>query len=254
MKKIAIITGATGGLGKEFVKIMNGKTDEIWAVARNKKKLEALRKEYGEKIVSISLDLSEIDSLKVIKDRLKKEEVTVKYLINNAGAAKLKRSDKFTTEELDMIVNLNCKASPILTNICMPYMKEGSRILFISSASAFQPVPYINLYAATKAFMRSYSRALNSELKNTGITCTAVCPGWIDTDMIKGEINGKPVKFPGLVKPDRVAVQAIKDADKGRDMSVCTMYAKFLHMNGKTMSQKMSMKIWMKGIRKYGFE
>ena len=121
----------------------------------------------------------------------------------------------------------------------------------ISSASAFQPNPYINLYAASKAFERSYSRALNVELEGTGITSIAVCPSWVDTELLQKEINGKKVKFPGLVTAKRVVTQAIKDAKKGKDMSVCSFYVKCQHVNVKLLPQKWVMKLWMAGIRKY---
>ena len=130
-------------------------------------------------------------------------------------------------------------------------MSVGSKILNICSASAFQPVPYINLYASTKAFERSYSRALNVELKPLGISVTAVCPGWIDTDMLAKEMNGKKVKFPGIVSPKRVAEKAMKDAEKGRDTSVCSFYVKCQHVNVKLLPQKSTMKIWMKHIKQY---
>jgi len=107
------------------------------------------------------------------------------------------------------------------------------------------------LYAASKVFERSYSRALNVELEGTGITCTAVCPGWIDTELLQKEINGKKVRFPGLVTPDRVAGQAMKDAKKGKDMSVCSLYVKCQHVNVKLLPQRWVMKIWMAGIGKY---
>lgn len=100
-------------------------------------------------------------------------------------------------------------------------------------------------------FERSYSRALNAELNGTGITSVAVCPGWIDTELLQKEINGKKVRFPGLVTPDRVVKQAIKDAKKGKDMSVCSLYVKCQHMNVKLLPQRWVMKIWMAGIGKY---
>ena len=99
--------------------------------------------------------------------------------------------------------------------------------------------------------MRSYTRALNVELKSRGIICTAVCPGWIDTDMLQKEYNGKPVKFPGIVPPERVAAQALRDAAKGRDMSVCSLFVKYEHLMSKILPQKTIMKIWMNGIKDY---
>jgi len=149
----------------------------------------------------------------------------------------------FSLDEISRTIDVNCKAPVLLCNICIPYMKSGSNILNISSASAFQPNPYINLYAASKAFERNYSRALNVELEGTGITVTAVCPGWVDTEMLVKEMNGKKVKLPGMVKAERVVKTALRDAKKGRDMSVCSLYVKCQHLNVKMMPQRLVMKI-----------
>ena len=130
-------------------------------------------------------------------------------------------------------------------------MIKGTKILNVSSASAFQPVPYLNLYAASKAFERSYSRALHIELMPYGITVTAVCPGWVETDMLTKEINGKKVRFPGIVAPEKVVKKALKDAKKGRDLSICSFYVKCQHINVKLLPQKLTMKIWMRSIRSY---
>ena len=252
MKKIAIITGATGGIGQEFVKqILEEKLDEIWAIGRNEKKLEELRKQYGSKIIPIPLDLSEKNQIISFNTQLAEQQPRIQYLINNAGLAKMGSYKEFSAEEISKTVDVNCKAPVLLCQMCIPYMSAGSRILNISSASAFQPNPYINLYAASKAFERSYSRALNVELKGTGITVTAVCPGWVDTELLEKERNGKKIRFPGMVTADRVVTQALRDAKKGRDMSVCSLYVKCQHFWVKLLPQKLVMKIWMKGISKY---
>lgn len=252
MKRIAILTGATGGLGREFVKqLLKEEIDEVWAIARNEQKLSDLQKEHGEKVVPLSIDLSDRKGIERIRDMLDEKKPQVAYLINNAGMAKMGKYTDFSIEEIDRTINVNCKAPILLSQICIPYMGRGSKILNISSASAFQPNPYINLYAASKAFERSYSRALNVELEGTGITSVAVCPGWIDTELLQKEINGKKVKFPGMVTADRVVRQALKDAKRGRDMSVCSLYVKCQHVNVKLLPQRLVMKIWMAGIGKY---
>ena len=252
MKKIVILTGATGGLGREFLKqILKEDIDEVWAIARNKEKLYELKHQYGEKVVPVSMDLSDVSSIRELESMLKEQMPTVEYLINNAGLAKMGNYNDFSLEEIDQTINVNCKAPVMLSKLCIPYMKQGSRILNISFASAFQPNPYINLYAASKAFERSYSRALNVELERTGIKSIAVCPGWIDTELLQKEINGKKVKFPGMVTAKRVVAQAIKDAKKGKDMSVCSLYVKCQHVNVKLMPQRLVMKIWMRWIGKY---
>lgn len=252
MKKIAIITGASGGIGQIFVRELTKETlDEIWVIGRNQERLFALKKEFGEKIVPICKDLTADTDILSVSDLLKEQTISVLWLVNNAGIARMASTAEFSISEIKQTIDLNCKAPAELINICLPFMGKETRILNVSSASAFQPVPYINLYAATKAFERSYSRALNAELKPSGITVTAVCPGWVDTEMLSKEMGGKKVHFPGIVAPDKVVKKALKDAKKGRDMSVCSLYVKCQHLIVKLMPQKLTMKVWLHGIRKY---
>ena len=251
-KNIAILTGATGGLGYAFVKeLCKERIDEIWAIGRNTDRLEKLVEEFGSIIVPLKLDLTKPEALSTLSEALQNQKPHLEFLINNAGIAQMKPSKDLSTAEIDATINLNCKAPVLLTNICLPYMHKGSRIINVCSASAFQPTPYLNLYASTKAFERSYSRALNVELKPLGITVTAACPSWIDTELLTRELNGKKVKFNGIVTPEKVAKAAIMDAKKGKDMSVCSMYVKCQHFNVKMMPQKLTMKIWMRSIKKY---
>lgn len=251
-KNIAVLTGATGGLGYAFLKeLKKEKIDEIWAVGRNSDRLEKLSAEFGGILIPLCLDLTKAEDIRALDEALQQANPQISFLINNAGIAQMKSSKDLTQDEIGNTIDLNCKAPAIITNVCLPYMKKGSRILNISSAAAFQPTPYINLYAATKAFLRSYTRAMNVELKASGITVTAVCPGWIDTDFLIKVINGKKVKFGGLVQPERVAKKALKDAKKGKDMSVCSLYVKLMHTNVKFLPQKLTMKIWTSSVKKY---
>ena len=250
--EIAIITGATGGLGQEFVsEILKEKIDEIWAVARNEKRLSELKAKFGDKVRPVRCDLCNPDDLSGLFGLIETEKPDIRLLINNAGIGKMGSSAELSDDDIVKEIDINCKAICLLCNHAIPFMSAGSRILNISSASSFQPVPYINLYAASKAFVRSYTRALNAELKTKGIICTAVCPGWIDTEMLQKEYNGKPVKFPGLVSPNRVAVQALHDSANGRDMSVCSFFLKYEHFLSKILPHKWLMKIWLKGIKDY---
>ena len=103
------------------------------------------------------------------------------------------------------MIDLNCKAAVNLTEAVLPYMKRGGRVLEICSSAAFQPLPGLNVYAATKAFLLSYSRALRWEVAPRGIRVTAVCPGWIKTEFIdvaKDTQNGRTVRsYPFALKP-----------------------------------------------------
>ncbi len=252
MKRIAIVTGASGGMGQVFVReLIKEALDEIWVVGRNEKRLLMLKSEFGERITPICKDLTKKDELLSFSDLLKKQNPSVLWLVNNAGMARMAPSREFSFSEIEQTIDINCKAPAALINICIPFMEKGAKILNISSASAFQPVPYINLYAATKAFERSYSRALGMELKPYGITVTAVCPSWVDTDMLSKEINGKKVRFPGIVAPEKVVEKALTDAKRGKDMSICSFYVKCQHLNVKLLPQRLTMLIWLHGIKNY---
>lgn len=252
MKTIAILTGATGGLGQAFLhELMKEDLDEIWTVARNMEKLNELRGRFGEKIRVLRCDLGNESDVRALAVRLEELKPSVRFLINNAGMAKMGKAESFSADEISNTIEVNCKTPTLLCQLALPYMERGAMVLNIASASAFQPNPYIALYSATKAFLRSYSRSLNYEMRGKGITCTAVCPGWIDTPMLHGEQKGTTVRFPGLVSPERVAAQAVKDAKKGKDMSVCSLFVKYEHLCSKLLPQKWSMALWGRAVEKY---
>ncbi|MCQ2957949.1 MAG: SDR family NAD(P)-dependent oxidoreductase [Candidatus Gastranaerophilales bacterium] len=150
-------------------------------------------------------------------------------------------------ESLNMI-NLNISAVVAMCLACIPYMGKGSKIINISSQSSFLPLPYLNIYASTKVFVRHYSRALNVELKNKGITVTAVCPGWMKTslyDRAKVKEAKKVINsFEGITTPDKVAKKALKDADKGKALSVYGFFSNATHIAGKILPQSLLMKFW----------
>lgn len=251
MKNIAIITGATGGLGKSFMKHLVGNVDEVWAIGRNIDKLKSLKKSHGDKIKVFSIDLSDINNLDYIRNELSNKEYVVKYLINNAGTGRMAPSTDFTDLDIQSHIHTHNTALALLCNICIPYMKKGCHIVNMASQSAFQPVAYINLYAACKAFCYSYSRALNMELKDRGIVVTVACPGWVKTELLQTEMNGHKIKFPHLADPEEVVKQTLKDAHKGKDMSVYSSYVRRMQFFSKYFPHKMIMKMWVKSVKKY---
>jgi short-subunit dehydrogenase len=210
-----------------------------------------LNSQYGEKIIAISKDLTDTISINGLKTMLEDENPIISYLVNSAGIAKMGNYNDFSIEEIKNTIMINCFTIVSLSTICIPYMLKGSHIINLSSASAFQPLPYINLYASTKVFDRHYSRALNMELKDKGISVTAVCPSWVDTELLKKEVNGRKIKFQGIVTAEQVVTKAIKDAKKGNDMSVYSLYVKYLHVLAKLFPQNISMNTWIRGIKKY---
>lgn len=251
MKNLAIITGAGGGLGKAFTKYLIDEVDEVWAIGRNYEKLNNLKEVFGVKVKSYSVDLSDVCNLEIIQHELNEEEYTIKYLVNNAGSGRMAHSTDFSAQEIVAHIHTQNTSMAVLCNICIPYMKKGSHIINIASQSAFQPVAYLNLYAASKAFCYSYSRALNMELKERGIVVTVACPGWIKTDLLQTERNGHKIKFPHLAEPDDVVMKTIRDAKKGRDISVYSAYVKMMQFFSKFCPHKWIMNIWLKYVKKY---
>ena len=187
MMKIAVVTGASSGLGREFVRQLGSRDqlDEIWAIARRKERLEELRTLSGVPIRSLSMDLTKTESIASLSALFEKAQPNIAFLINAAGFGRIGLSKTIPAADNDAMIDLNCRAAVAVTTAALPYLHGGSRILEICSTAAFQPIPGLNVYAATKAFLQSYTKALHHELLATGIHVTAVCPYWIkDTEFI----------------------------------------------------------------------
>ena len=246
---IAIVTGATGDIGEEFVKSLLAETDQVWAVGRSENKLTSLKEKYGDKIVPVRVDLSDRDDIFSFCEKIESEKPEIRYLVNNAGVAKMKPVSDFTLEEISDMLDINDKAATLICRACIPYMVKGSYILNVASASAFQPNPYIALYSASKAYLLSFTRSLNVE--NENITCTAVCPGWVDTKMLPKQRDGKDIRYPGMTPASKVVEVAIKDCHKGKDVSVCSFYFRYMRFLSKVTPHSIAMKMWVKAIRQY---
>jgi short-subunit dehydrogenase len=246
---IAIVTGATGDIGEEFVKSLLAETDQVGAVGRSENKLTSLKEKYGDKIVPVRVDLSDRDDIFSFCEKIESEKPEIRYLVNNAGVAKMKPVSDFTLEEISDMLDINDKAATLICRACIPYMVKGSYILNVASASAFQPNPYIALYSASKAYLLSFTRSLNVE--NENITCTAVCPGWVDTQMLPKQRDGKDIRYPGMTPASKVVEVALKDCHKGKDVSVCSFYFRYMRFLSKVTPHSIAMKMWVKAIRQY---
>ena len=246
---IAIVTGATGDIGEEFVKSLLSESDQVWAVGRSENKLTSLKEKYGDKIVPERVDLSDRNDIFSFCEKIESEKPEIRYLVNNAGVAKMKPVSDFTLEEISDMLDINDKAATLICRACIPYMAKGSYILNVASASAFQPNPYIALYSASKAYLLSFTRSLNVE--NESITCTAVCPGWVDTKMLPKQRDGKDIRYPGMTPASKVVEVALKDCHKGKDVSVCSFYFRYMRFLSKVTPHSIAMKMWVKAIRQY---
>ena len=188
---IAIVTGASSGMGREFVLQLSQyvKVDEIWVIARRVDALETLKTEVAVPVRPLGLDLCDAQSFRKVADLLNAEQPNIRLLVNAAGFGKFGSYHRIPLEDECRMIDLNCKALVCMTRLCIPYMAPGSHILQLDSLSAFQPVPYITTYAATKSFVLSYSRAMNRELKEKGIRVMAMNPGWVKTEFFNHAVQ-----------------------------------------------------------------
>ncbi|MBR3437319.1 MAG: SDR family NAD(P)-dependent oxidoreductase [Lachnospiraceae bacterium] len=183
MKNIAIITGASSGIGREFVKTLKDhmNVEEVWVIARSEDKLRALQEETPIPVRPVPLDLSDPAFIGKMESLLATEKPDVRLLINASGYGKFDAVEKLSMEDDLGMIDLNCRALAAMTKLALPYMHSGAKVIEIASVAAFQPIPYINVYGASKAFVLSFSRALNRELKKRGIHVMALCPFWTKT-------------------------------------------------------------------------
>ena len=253
---VAIITGASSGMGREFVRQFSDyeKVDEVWAIARRADALDALKEECACPVRPISLDLCDSGSFALLSALLEREKPDVRLLVNAAGFGKFGRFDKISPEDDCRMIDLNCTALVKMTRLVLPYMSRGSHILQLDSLSAFQPVPYITTYGATKAFVLSYSRSMNRELKNRGIRCMSMNPGWVKTEFFDHafQTNGSEVQyFNRLYEAKDVVATGLKDLYRSqKDMSIHGLPVKGQVLLVKFLPHWMVMNIWLNQQKK----
>ncbi len=223
---INIVTGASSGMGREFVLQLGAKhsADEIWAIARREERLLELAEQCETAVRPIAADLTKTEDIEKIKALLEAERPQVKMLVNCAGFAKFGAIGNIAAADEIAMIDLDVKALVLMTQAVVPFMPQGGHILQVASTAAFQPLPEMNVYAASKAFVLSYSRALNSELQTRGISVTAVCPGATKTEFFdvaeKGADGAEVHSFPFVALPQNVVRAAIKAAERERELSV----------------------------------
>lgn len=246
--KTAVVTGASSGLGREYVRRIAScerEIEEIWVIARRKERLEEVRSNVREinqelHVCVLPMDLTQEKELDRLEEKMYREKPEIRILINEAGFGKVGNYAEIGRKESGAMIDLNCRAAVEVTQICLPYMGKGSRILQICSTAAFQPFPRLNVYAASKAFLYRYSRALRIELSGRGIRVTAVCPYWIrDTEFIsiaeQEDRSGSIRHFPLASSAASVVKWSLADSRLGLPVStpgpVCLLHriaAKFV--------------------------
>ena len=252
--KIAIVTGASSGIGREFAeRIGNGeKLDEIWVIARRTDRLEELKNTIKTPVRVISLDLSDENEVEKYKRALIDSNPDVHVLVNAAGYGRIGVAETIPNSEQIGMIDLNVRALTEITLITLLYMNAGAKIYQLASMSSFAPIPYLSVYAATKAYVLSFSRSLNVELKQRGIRCMAVAPGWVRTEFIDRaeDENEMVVYYDRFYTTEQVVKRALRDMKKGKSVSVCGLATRAKVFGMKCLPHSVIMRIWCKQQRK----
>ena len=249
--KIAIVTGASSGMGREFVRQLGyfyKNLDEIWVIARRKERLEALAKESRVPLRIFAGDLQKKKVYKELRDSLEKEQPDLRMLVNSAGFGKSGSVEEILSEKFRIqtdMVDVNCRPLTSIPRLCLPYMLDDSLVINVASIAAFAPTPRMSVYSATKAYVLALSKALHDELRPRGIKVLAVCPGPMKTEFLDvGSITGRSPAFEYLPYCDqvRVAAGALRAAKAGRTMYTPRLFYKFYRLLVKVAPVKLMVK------------
>ena len=246
---IAVITGASSGIGFEYAKaVYETRTDldEIWVIARRADRLQMLQDELGSTVIPLPFDITDPQFTDSYTNLLKEKNATVKLLINNAGFGKLGNFDELSLSDNTGMVRLNCEALTAVTSATLPFMNENSEIINTSSIASFAPNTRMAVYSSTKAYVTSFSRALKAELKPRKINVLAVCPGPTSTEfMAVANIDkGSSKTFDTLprVNPRTMALKSLKASHSGRAVYTNRLFFKFYRLLAKILPHSLVMK------------
>ena len=252
--KIAVITGASSGIGREFVYSVDKRFvyDEIWVIARRAERLEELKEKCRNTLRPLAMDLASEEDLKAYQALLEREKPEIALLINAAGCGVF---GPFAEKDLDALLHsakLNSLSLTAMCHMSLPYMKSGSSIVNMGSNSSWQPVPYQAVYGASKSYVLSLSRAIGRELKGRGIHVMCVCPGWIKTEFQEHAQHDEYIRYVDRwYGPDEVAAQAMADLEKKKTVSILGAPVRRQVALVKHLPVDMVMDIW---CRQQGFD
>ncbi len=226
-KQTALITGASSGIGLELSRLFARDGYHLVLVARSTQKLESLAAElkqvHGVDVLTLPVDLSQTGATKEIFDAVQARNIAVHTLVNNAGFGIHKPLAETTLEETTQMLQVNITALTELTRLFLPGMlgRKSGHILNVGSTGSFAPAPFMAAYAASKAYVLSFSEGLAEELRGSGVTVTALCPGVTPTGFQeRAQVGDMPLTRFGIVSAEKVAAAGYKALMRGRRVVV----------------------------------
>lgn len=260
--RIAIVTGASSGLGAAYAERLasRGGLDEVWLVARREGRLRQVAAGLPVPARVIPLDLADPASERQLAHLLAEAAgdggVEMAALVCAAGFATFASTPYIDLADQDRMVDVNCRALAGVTRVCLPYLARGAQVLEVSSCASFQPLPGLNAYAASKAFVRSFARALRWELRGRHVHVSAVCPWWIRTEFeqVARRTAGQAPTTVGHVTglahtPGAVASWSLALNRAGFAVITCGPIAFLMRVAGKLLPSCVTMGIW-EGLRR----
>jgi len=227
MNKTALITGSSNGIGYELAKVHAEKGDNLVLVARSKSKLDELKKVLEEEqkvmVYTIGKDLSLPGAAREVYDELKQQNISVDYLVNNAGFGDFGFFAESDWNKQEKMINVNITALTHFTRLFLPDMiKRGSgKIMNVASVASFQPGPTMSVYFASKAYVLSFSEAINNEVSDKGITVTALCPGSTESGFHATAMGDRKLtKERNLPSSKQVAEYGYRAMMKGKTVAI----------------------------------
>lgn len=218
----ALVTGASSGIGAAYARALRQRGERLVLVARRADRLQELARELGGEphALVVPLDLAAPGAAEALRRALDEKGVGVDCLVNNAGLGHTAPFAAQTPATIQAMLDLNVRAVVDLVRVFLPGMRSRGRgrIVNVASTAAFQPVPYLAVYAATKSFVLSFTESLAEELRGTGIRVQALCPGITATEFldVAGTHDGLLVTRMPMMTPAAVAEASLGGLDHGR--------------------------------------
>ena len=206
-----LVTGASAGIGRELAKAFASRGYDLILLARNEEALQTLAGElvasHAVRAKTLPADLSIAGAAQEITCALERENLEIGILVNNAGVVFDGDFASIALEDHLRLLQINVVALTALTRLFLPPMikRRSGRILNVASLGGFMPVPRLAAYAAAKAYVLSLTESLSEELRGTGVTATALCPGFTDTAMVRGSESGRALPARIIMSPKDVA-------------------------------------------------